>query len=113
MDLGGLVDHLVHDDRQEIAEHDVHDRTQAGHGRTDAEAAETSFRNRRVDDAILAELVDESGEHFEGGARLGHVFAHQDDVRIAPHLFGDGLFDGIAERQLAYGRRSLKHRCPR
>jgi hypothetical protein len=65
VDLGRLVDQLVHDDGQEIAEHDVDDRPQTGHGGADAEAGEAGFRDRRVDDAILAELFDQSGEHLE------------------------------------------------
>ena len=99
MDLRGLVDHLVHDDRQEVAEHDVDDRPHAGHRGADAEAGEAGFRDRRVDDAVLAELVDEAGQHLEGRARFGHVLAHQDDRRIAAHFFGDRFLDGVAEGQ--------------
>ena len=69
-----------------------------GHRGADAEAGEPGFGDRRVDDAVLAELVDEARQHLERRARLGDVLAHQDDARIAPHLLGDRLLDRVAER---------------
>ena len=59
------------------------------------------FGDRRVDDALLAELLDEAGEHLEGGARLGDVLAEDDDARVAAHLLGQRLADRFAERDLA------------
>ena len=112
VDLGGLVGHLVHDDAQEVAEHDVDDRPHAGHRGADAEAGEAGFRDRRVDDAVLAELVDQAGQHLERRARLGHVLAHEDDLGIAAHFLGDRFLDRVAERQLANGGCCLRHRCP-
>src|SRR5204863_9771144 len=75
---------------------------------------EAGFRNRRVDDAVLAELVDQTFQDLERRAGLGDVLAHQHDCLIAPHFLGDGFPDRVTEADLADGwnRRCLKHRCP-
>ena len=101
MNFGGLVDHLVHDERDEIAEHDVDDRAHAGHRRADAEAGETGFGNGRVDHAVGAELGGKAGEDFERRAGFGDVLAHQEDARIAAHFLGDGFLDGFAQGEFA------------
>jgi hypothetical protein len=88
------------DDGREIAEHDVDNRPHPGHRRADAKSTEARFGDRRVDDAVFAELVDQAGEYLEGGARFGDIFAHQDDARIAPHFLSDRFLDRVAERQL-------------
>ena len=112
MDLGGLVDHLVHDDRQEVAEHDVDDRPHAGHRRADADAAEPGLRNRRIDDAVLAEFVDQPHQHLERRPRFRDVFAHEDDARVAAHFLSDRFLDRVAKGQLADGGRCIKHKRP-
>ena len=63
--LRRLVRELVHDERQEVAEHDVDDRAQPGHRGTDAEAGDAGLGDRRVEHALRAELLDEAREHLE------------------------------------------------
>ena len=84
---------------QEVAEHDVDDRPHAGHRGADAKTGEAGFRDRRVDDAVLAELVDEAGQHLERRAGFGHVLTHEDDTGIAAHFLGNRFLDRLAERQ--------------
>ena len=97
-------------ERQEVAEHDVDDRPHARHRGADAEAGEAGFRDRRVDDALRAELLDEAREHLERRAGLGDILADDEDARIAAHLLGQRLADGFAKGQFAnrllacYGR---------
>ena len=105
--LRGLVDQLVHDQRQEVAEHDVDDRPHAGHRRADADAREACLRDRRVDHALRPELLDEPEQHLERRAGLGHVLADHEDARIAPQLLAQRLVDRLAERQLANARSRL------
>ncbi len=52
--------------------------------------------------ALGAELLDEAGQHLERRARLGDVLAHQEHGLVAPHLFGDGLVDGLGQGDLAH-----------
>ncbi|MNC85518.1 hypothetical protein D3C83_11220 [compost metagenome] len=118
VDLRRLVADLIHDQHQEVAEHDVDDRPHAGHRGADAQAGEARLRDRRIDDPPGAEFLDQALEHLEGRARFGDVLAHEDDGRVAAHLFGNRLADGVAETDLLGGvpdgrrRRCFRHRCP-
>ena len=107
VDLGGLVHELIHDQRQEVAEHDVDDGPHAGHRGADADAGEPGLRDRRVDDALRAELVDEPLEHLERRAGLGDVLAHQEDASDR----GASL-RAIASR-MACAEGQLTRDCPR
>ena len=101
VDFGGLIHHLVHGEADEIAEHDVDHRTHAGHRGAHGDAGESGFGNRRVEHALGAEFFHQAGENFERSARFGDVFAHNEDARVAAHLFGQRLADGLRERQFA------------
>ena len=101
--LGGLVDELVHHQRQEVAEHDVDDRPHAGHGGAHTQAGDAGLRDRRVDHSIGAELVDQAGQHLERRSRLGHVLADHEHPLVAPELLGQRLVDRLAEGDLAGG----------
>ena len=97
MDLGRLVHHLVHDQADEVAEHDVDDRPKPGHGRAHSKARKSRFRDGRIDHAIGAEFRGKTGEHLERGARFGDIFSQQEDARIAAHFLGDGFADGFPQ----------------
>ena len=101
MRFGGLVHHLIHGQREEVAEHDVDDRAQAGHGRADADSGEAGFGDRRVEHALGAEFFHEAGEHFEWRSRFGDVFAENADARVAAHLFGEGLAHRLRKCEFA------------
>ena len=102
VNLRGLVDHLIHGQRNKIAEHDVDHRPHAGHRRADADTGNAGFRNRRVDDALGAELFHQPGQNFERRARLGDIFADDKHRRIAPHFFGQRFVDRLAKGDLAH-----------
>ena len=110
--LGGLVDELVHHQRQEVAEHEVDHRTHAGHGGADRHAGEAGFADGRVAHPFGAELLDQAGEHLEGGAGLGDVLAQDEHARVAAHLLGERLVDGLGEGDGA-GRTLLGERAAR
>ena len=99
MCFGGLVDHLVHGERQEIAEHDVDDRAQARHRGADANAGEAGFGNRSVEHALGAEFFHQPGKHLERRSRFGDVFAEDAHTRVAPHFFGEGFANGLRESE--------------
>src|SRR5439155_23311842 len=62
MNLGGLIHHLVHDQRREVAEHDIDDRPHTRHRRADGNSGETGFRYGRVHYALCTEFLDQSAE---------------------------------------------------
>src|SRR5439155_15114545 len=105
--LGGLIDHLIHRQRDEVAEHHVDDRTHARHRGADADAGVARLGDRRVDDPLGAELLDEPREGLERVAGLGHVFADEEHARVAPHHLRDRFLDRLSVRQL-----SLAHDRP-
>ena len=86
MDLRRLVRELVHDERHEVAEHDVDDRTHAGHRRSQPKASDPGFGDRSVEHAFGSELLDEAREDLERRPGLGDILADDEDHRIPPQL---------------------------
>ena len=60
MDLGGLVHHLVHGQRDEVAEHDVDHGTHSRHGRAHSEPSEAGFRNWGVQHPVFAKFFQQA-----------------------------------------------------
>ena len=100
VNLRRLVDHLIHRQRDEIAEHDVDDRPHASHRRADADAGDARLGNRRVDDALGAEFFHQPRENFERRAGFGDIFADDKNRRIAAHFFGERFVDRLGEGDL-------------
>src|SRR5450755_1925267 len=111
MDFGGLIDHLVHGQCDEVAEHDVDYRTQSGHGGTYGESGETGFGDWRVEHAVFAEFFQQAGKYFKWRACFGDVLAHDADGGVAAHLFGQCLTNCLRERYFTNG--CLRHTRPR
>src|ERR1700722_2570637 len=114
MNFGGLVDHLVHGQGNEVAKHDVDYRTHSGHGRANGKSGEAGFGNWSIEDALFAEFLEQTGENFEGSSGLGYVFAENEDCAIAAHFFRQRLANGLRERKFTAGLRvGFKHTHPR
>ena len=69
-------------EQAEVDRHDLDDRPHAAERRADAGADEGRFRQRRVADALGAELLEQPVAHGEGAAVAADVLAHQEDARI-------------------------------
>ncbi len=76
--LRHLIGDFVHTLAQEVHEHDVDDRAKPGGRRTDAEADDALFGNRRVDDAVAAEFLEQTAVIAIHAARLADVFARDE-----------------------------------
>ena len=112
MHLGGLIHQLVHCQRQEIAEHDVDNRSQTRHRRSHSHPREARFRDRRVHHSLSAEFLHQTRQHFERRSRFRDVFPKNAHARIAAHLFRERFADGLRKRQLPCGH--FRHtRLPR
>ena len=57
----------------------------------DAEAGEAVLGDRRVDDALGAELLEQALADLVGALIFGDLLAHQEDVGVAAHLLGHGV----------------------
>src|SRR4051812_35968658 len=51
------------------------------------------FRNRRIDDAPLAEFLEHTGGDFESASVDSHIFAEHEHAFVALHFFPDPLLD--------------------
>ena len=60
------------------------------------QSGEAHFGDRRIDDALRTELVEQALADLIGALVLGDFLAHQEDLRIAAHLFGHGVAQGLA-----------------
>ena len=111
--LGGVVEELVHADADKVDEHQLGDGAHAGGSSANGGAHECGLRQRGVQDALVAELLDEAAGGAEGSApgvddaqmlatgAAGDFLAHDDDGRVAAHLLGQGFVDGLAGLYLA------------
>ena len=86
--LGGVVDHLVHRNQQEVDRHDLHDRALAEHRRAHARAHEPLLGDRRVADAIRAEGLQQSGGDLVGAVEQPNLLAHHEHAVVAGELLG-------------------------
>ncbi len=101
--LGDLVDDHVPGHREEVGEHQLGDRAQAGHRRAHRRADDRLLADRRVADAIGPELVEQALgqlEHAAGGARRPR--RSSTTRRVAAHLLGDAGGDGLPVRQFRH-----------
>ena len=58
--LRRLIDELVERERDEVDEHDLHDRPEAALGRADRHTADGTLTDRRVEHPVTSELVGEA-----------------------------------------------------
>ena len=86
MQLGGVVDELVHRQSNEVDEHDFHHRPESGSCRANSESHDRSFADGCVDHTVLAESFGKSGGDTERPAQ-SDVFTKEIDRWVAAHLF--------------------------
>src|SRR5579859_7267529 len=105
-DLRGVVDHLIHGDQQEVDRHDLDDRALAEHRRADAGTDEALFGDRRVADAVGAELLEQAGGHLVGAVEYADLLAHYEHASVAVHLLAHRQAQclAVAHRRVALAR---------
>ncbi len=91
-----VVDDLVERQQAEVDRHDLDDRSHAAHRGADAGADECGLGQRRVADAFLTELVEQSLAHSEAAPVLADVFAHQEDAGIVTQRLAEGALHRLA-----------------
>ena len=94
-ELRQLVDDLIEGRIDEVAELDLRHRPQPVHRHSDRGADDARLGQRRVDDAVGAELLDESQRGAEDAAELAHVLAQHHHPRVAAHLDPERVIDGL------------------
>src|SRR5271166_126747 len=84
--LGDAVGDLVEADSEKVSEHDLDDRSVARQRKTERRADKPGFRDRRIAHARRAELLIETLACLERTAGFADILAHDQCLRIAPHL---------------------------
>jgi len=95
---GRLGHDLVERREDEVGKLDLAHRPQPVDGRPDRRADDHRFGERRIDHPLVAELRPQPVGREEHAALLADVLAKDDDRRVAAHLLGEGLADGVDER---------------
>src|SRR5262249_9436983 len=81
------------------------DRAHPHHRGADGGPDDRRLRDRRVDDAFLAELADEAVRDLERSAVDADILADQEDARVAQHLLAQPFADRVDVGRLALRRR--------
>src|SRR3546814_13596909 len=68
--------------------HELDDRAQAAHRRARAEPGKAVFGDRRIDDALVAELVEQSLRDLVRALILRDFLTHHEDAGIGAHFLG-------------------------
>ena len=111
--LRHLVGDFVHALAEEVHEHDVDDRPQTRRGRADAETDDAFLGNRRVDDAVAAELLEQTAVVTVDAAGLADVFTGDECGVLFEQYLAHAFGDRADVRQLARaGARLLRCACP-
>ena len=95
-DLGGVVDDLIDRDQREVEGHELDDRPQPDHRGADADAGEPHLGDRRVDDAALAEALEQALGDLVRAVVVADLLAHDEHVGVAVHLLAHGLVERLA-----------------
>jgi hypothetical protein len=94
--LGGGIDDLVDRLHGEVPGHELDDGLEPRHGGADADAGKALLGDRRVDDALVAKLLQQPLADLVGALVLRDFLAHQEHARIAAHLLGHGVTQRLA-----------------
>src|SRR6202007_635141 len=85
-------------DREEVAEHDLRDRAQPGHGRAHRGAEDGLLADRGVTAPRRAELLEQPDRRLEHPAGRRDVLAEEHHVGVAAHLLSDTPGDCLSAR---------------
>ncbi len=93
--LGDLRDDLVEGRIDEAVELDLAHRAVAANRQTDRGADDGRLGQRRVDDAVLAEVLLQSVGDAKDAAEATDVLAHQEDLGVLLHRATQSLVEGL------------------
>ena len=79
--------------------------TEPDHRRADADAGEPELGDRRVDDAPLAELLEQALGDLVGALVDADFLAHEEDAVVPLHLFAQRLVERVSVGDDRHGTR--------
>ncbi len=93
--LGGEIDDLIEAATDEIGELHLSHRAQSHESSADRSAYNGRFGDRRIDHPLFAKFFQKAGRYLERAAVDANIFADQEHVRIALHLFPKAFANGF------------------
>src|SRR6185369_7509878 len=84
--IWGVVHNLIKGDERKTERHELNDRPQADHRRSDAEAGKSIFTNRSIDNPARSKTLKQTVAYFVSALIFGNLFAHEKNVRITLKL---------------------------
>ena len=93
--LRGHVDDLIEAARDEVGKLHLDDRPPPQERAAHGDAHRSGLGDRRVDDAVVAELIEEATCDRERPAELGDVLSHEEDAFILTHRMTQRDRDGL------------------
>ena len=104
----GVLRDLAHDlvigGIDEAVELDLHDGAVAAQRHADRGADDAGLGERRVDDAVLAEVLLQAVGDAEDAAELADVLAHEQDLVVGLHGLAQAHVEALGESDLLGGR---------
>src|ERR1041384_2007082 len=95
----GRIHDLVEREQRKVPRHELDHRAEPAHRGADADAGESKLGDGRIDDALGAELLEQSPAHLVRALIDADFLTHQEDVGIALHLFAQRLIQGVSIRE--------------
>ena len=102
------IDDVIDRLHREVEGHELDDRAQAAHRRARSKPGEAIFGDRRVDDALGPELLQQVLRDLVGALILGDLLADHEHAIVAAHLLGHRVAQRVAHRR-ADQRRAFGH----
>src|ERR1700730_12282284 len=94
--LRGGIDNLIGCQNGKVEGHEFYDRSQAYHRGAHTQTCKTEFGNRRVDNALVTKLREQSFRDLVRSLIGSDLLTHQKDTLVAMHLFADCLIERFA-----------------
>ena len=98
---------MIKSQDSEVPRHELDNRPQADHRRANADTGKPQLSDRRVDDAHLAEFLEQTFGDFICALIDADLLAHEEDAVIALHLLTKSLIEGVAVSNDWHEKRGL------
>ena len=106
--LSRRIDDVINGLHREVEGHELDNRPQAAHRRAGADTGKAVFRDRSINDASRAELLQQVLRDLVGALVLGDLLAHHEHALVGAHLFRHRVAQRLSHRH-RHDRRPLGH----
>ena len=101
-EFGGLIANLVHGDPEKSGDLDLNHRPVTGNRCSNARSHKAGFADRRVANALGAELFDQPSGGSESGET--NILSHDKDPFVTSHFLANGFIDRLDKSYFSHGQ---------